>query len=170
MSREPPASKITLQHVAQWAEIIASIAVVLSLVFIMREVQENTRAMQRQVDLDRSTALTSQFFEAPELATVMAKMKETDGLTPYAAALMERYGLTGGEAVLWERHMWGLWLGLEADFERSGRSPQLETWFVALTRNPDGRLYWENQIHSNPAFITYVEEVLASAESAGSEP
>lgn len=150
-----------LEKFAQWAEIVASVAVILSLVFLIREVQDNTRAIERQADLDRAAALTAPFFEAPELAAVLDKIKGVDGADALPAALVERYGLTSAEAILWERHLWALWLGFQADFERSGPTGELASWVYSAMQTPDNQLYWELMKPAHTGFVAFVEGVMA---------
>ena len=59
---------------AHWAEIISSLVVVVTLIFLIHEVQGNTRALERQSELDQATALSDPFFEAPELASVLLQV------------------------------------------------------------------------------------------------
>lgn len=152
-----------LQRVAQWAEIVASLAVVVTLVVLVREVQGNTQALERQADLDRASALTNPFFSAPRLASVLARIKAVDGVDPLPQAFMDRYDLAHEDAILWERHLWFLWLEHEADFERSGPSPKLEAWIAGALASPDNRLYWETMgPHSGAGFRSYVDRIAAS--------
>jgi hypothetical protein len=132
-----------LEKWAHWAEIVASVAVVVTLVILVGEVRGNTLALERQADLDRASALTTPFFSAPQLASVLNRIKAVDGLDPLPQALKDRYGLTAEEAILWERHLWLVWLQHEADFQRSGPSPKLNAWIAAALATPDNLLYWE---------------------------
>ena len=151
-----------LQEWANWSEIVASIAVIVTLVFLAQEVRNNTLALERQADLDRASALSDPFFEAPELAGVLAKIKAVDGEDPLPRALEERYGLTPEEAILWERHLRLVWLEHEADFSRTGPTPELEAWIAGTLAVPDNRLYWETMgVHSGPDFRAFVDGVAA---------
>lgn len=149
-----------LQEWAQGAEIVASIGVVVTLVILVQEIQWNTRALERQSDLDRAEALTTPYFEAPELAAVLAKIKTVDGHDPVPQAFMDRYGLTPEEAILWERHLWLVWLDHEAEFERSGPSPKLEAWIRGALASPDNRTYWDvARLSSGPEFRAFVDRL-----------
>jgi hypothetical protein len=152
-----------LQTWANWAEIVASVSVVVTLIVLVGEVQGNTRALERQADLERASALTTPFFSAPQLASVLSRIKAVDGVDPLPQALMDRYGLTHEEAILWERHLWFVWLEHEADFERSGPSPKLEAWIAGALATPDNQLYWETMAPSSgPEFRTFVNGVAAA--------
>jgi hypothetical protein len=146
-----------LQNFAHWAEITASLAVVVSLVFLIQEVRGNTQALERQAALDRAAALNSPFFEATQLASVLAKIKAIDGADPVPDALAERYGLTAEEAILWERHLWLTWSNLEADYAVSGESEELSRILRLLLNHPDQQVYWEfAAADSDPGFRAFV--------------
>jgi len=136
---------------------------VVTLVVLIQEVRYNTLALERQADLDRASALAEPFFEAPELASVLAKIKAVDGEDPVPDALIERYGLTSAEAILWERHLRRVWLEHEADFDRSGPTAELVAWIAGTLATHDNRLYWENmRAQTGPAFRAFVEGVAAA--------
>lgn len=132
------------EKLAHWAEIISSLVVVLTLVFLIHEVRENTKALDRQSDLDRSASLTAPFFEAPELASISAKIKAVDGPDPFPQALVDRYDLPYNEAVLWERHLWEVWSVLEAQFEFSGATQEAIDLASILLTTADNVLYIES--------------------------
>lgn len=149
-----------LQNVAHWAEITASFAVVVSLVLLIQEVQGNTQALERQAALDRAIALNSPFFEATELASVLAKIKDVDGADPVPEALADRYGLTAEEAILWERHLWLTWSNLEADYAEIGESEELSRILRLLLSHPDQQVYWESAAaDSDPEFRAFVNSI-----------
>ena len=89
-----------LQDVTHWAEIIASVAVVLSLVFLTLEVRNNTRALDRQAIRDRSEALNAPFLDNSDLPAIIAAVKAVDGPEPSEQALVERYGITYEQATV----------------------------------------------------------------------
>lgn len=152
-----------LQQWAHWSEIVASVAVVVTLVILVREVRGNTLALERQADLDRAAALTTPFFSASRLASVLARIKSVDGADPLPQAFMDRYGLTPEDAILWERHLWLVWLQHEADFERSGPSPKLEAWIGAALDTPDNVLYWQTLgRYSGAEFRSFVNGIAAA--------
>jgi hypothetical protein len=132
-----------LQQAAQWTEISASIAVVATLVFLVQEVRQNTRELRFQADQVRGEMLSDPFFEAPELAAVLAKIKAVDGPDPLPQALVKRYDLSYEEAELWSRHLYAVWQNLEADFRSNGPSEKLRAWIVMLLESPDQQLYWQ---------------------------
>jgi len=154
------------EKLAHWAEIISSLAVVVTLVFLVHEVQRNTRALERQADMDRAAVFNDPFFEAPELASVLAKIKVVDGPEGYPLALSENYGLTMPEAILWDRHVWQSWSGFEADFYRIGASSEVGGTIRFLLQFPDQGLYWSEagQTHK-PEFGAFVDSIAAEIET-----
>jgi len=150
------------EKLAHWAEIISSFVVVVTLIFLIHEVQRNTTALERQAEMDRNASFTSPFFEAPELSSIMAQIKAVDGPDPLPQALVARYGLTYEEADLWGRMMFGMWFGMETDFDALGRE-EVERLLRSLLSTADNQLYWETlgQGYSNPEFRTFVDSIAA---------
>lgn len=151
-----------LQQWAHWAEIVSSIAVVVTLVFLIEQVHDNTRALDRQATLDRVNAVNASFLAAPALASVAARIKEVDGADPGPRAYEERYGLTPAQAILWDRHLALLWMGLEADFQHLGQSGEVAAWVRGLLATEDNRLYWQaNRSWHGPDFRAFVDGIVA---------
>ncbi len=150
-----------LQQWSHFAEIAASIAVVISLIFLTREVGDNTRALERQSIRDRSAAMTSPFLVDSQVPAIMTKIKAVDGIEPLEQAYIDRYQLTHDEASIWSRYQAVLWNGLEADFVADGESPELDVYIEALLEYPDVRLSWKERWGvENPEFVTYVERLM----------
>ena len=147
-----------LQQWAHWAEITASFAVVVTLILLIQEVRGNTRAIERQASLDRASALNSPFLDNAQLASVLAKIKSVDGQDPIPQAFVERYSLTQEEAITWERHVWQVWSGFQADFLEGGASEDLVRILQLLLQEPDHQLYWELAAEDHdPGFHTFVD-------------
>ena len=127
----------------QWAEIAASLAVVVSLVFLIQEVRYNTAVTERQAVMDRAAAVNAPFVDESPLASIMAKIKAVDGPDEGVSAFVDRYDLSYEEAVRWSRHLSLIWIGLEADFVASGSSPRLERTTRGLLQSKDHQVYWE---------------------------
>jgi len=153
------------EKLAHWAESISCCVVVVTLIFLIIEVQRNTNALERQADMERSAVFNDPFFEAPELASVLAKIKVVDGPEGVPLALSERYGLTMDEAILWDRHLWQVWSGLEADFYRIGASSEVGGTIQILLQFPDQQLYWSEagQYHK-PEFKSFVDSIAGEVE------
>ena len=150
-----------LQEWAHWAEITASVAVVVSLVFLTGEVSKNTLALERQAIRDRSVAMNAPYLNDSQIPAIIAKVGAVDGWRPLVHAYVERYSLTYEEAVILVRFLSVVWTGLEADFILDGESLSLKNRVDELLRNPDDQMYWEyggGQV-SDANFIEYVERL-----------
>ena len=151
---------MNLQSWAHWAEITASFAVVVTLVFLLVEVGNNTSAIERQANLDRSTSMSASFLTTPDLATILAKVKAVDGFSPLIQAYSERYNLSAEQSILWGRHLDTIWAGLEGDYLYSGPSDMLDRYIEDLVSYPDEQIYWEYMdVFFTAGFRTYVESI-----------
>ena len=152
-----------LDRWARVVEIAANVAIVATLAFLVLEVRGNTRVLERQSILDRSNAIAMPLLISPQLPSILAKIKKTDGQHPTYQAFIDRYDLTPEESIQWERHLFLIWFGLEADFRNTGESPELEGAVRGLLAYPDNQIYWENlDWHLEPQFAEFVERVRGS--------
>lgn len=147
------------QKWAAWMEIVASVAVVITLVFLIYEVRQNTVAIERQTVLDRQARLVEPYLTSPDFRAVYAKIKEKDGRELRVTALIDRYGLTDEEAVLWVRHLDDNWTGMEADFLQYGPSPDLDELIAGFLNFPDAEAYWEASMKDGPFSTAFMEHV-----------
>jgi hypothetical protein len=151
---------MNLKLAAHWAEIIASGAVVASLVFLIFEVRDNTRVLEQQSIRDRSASLNDAFLRDPKIPAILAKIKAVDGPEPGEQAFIDRYDLTYEEAAIFGRMVAATWNGLEAEFTLNGASASLEEHMQLLMLFPDEQLSlkWSPQLSSRE-FISYIEKV-----------
>jgi hypothetical protein len=151
-----------IEMVSSWGELLASVAVVVTLVVLVFEVRATNTALERQAAIDRTAALTAPFFEDPLLGEILGKIKAVDGGDPVPVELMERYDLSYAEASVWERHLWAVWAGLEADFMLRGDEPEIRTRVGILKGTPDNRIYLETALDLDrykTSFVEYVRSV-----------
>jgi len=150
-----------LENASRWVEIAANVGVIVTLVLLVAEVRTNTRALQRQAFMDRSTALNGPFFEDPDLARILTGIKEVDGWgnEEWEPAFVDRYGMSLEDAVRWGRHLGMIWQGLEADYVLEGPSEGLASRVRLLLQFPDNELLWElgGGPTSNESFRAYVQ-------------
>ena len=147
-----------LESLGNLGEFIGSIAVLASLIYLALQVRQATKWQRHAAALDRATSLTSPFFSSSELPAVLAKIMAVDGLHPMAKAMVERYDLTPEEAILWQRHLGLVWMGIEADYSLSGESRELKNTIRTLITFPDNQVYWEHN-DSGSDFREYVKGV-----------
>jgi len=150
-----------IEKVSAWAELLASIAVVVTLVVLVLEVRATNISLERQAAMDRAGGLTEAFFEAPVFADILAKIKAVDGDDPIEAQLMARYDLTAAEAILWDRHLWVVWSGLEADFMLRGDQPEIRSLVAILKGTPDNQIYLQVLDYGRyeESFVEYVRSI-----------
>jgi len=142
-------------------ETVVGLSVVVSLVVLIVEVRTNTRAIERQSDLDYIEGVTRPYIDDVQMGEVLAKIKAVDGREPTVAALMDAYDLSDVEAAAWGRNLYRTWFGVEADFRYGGRE-MVEERIRLLVPYPDAEIYWETigPFHS-PEFRALVDEVRA---------
>ena len=137
---------MTLQDLGNIGEFVGAIGVIASLVYLAVQIRQNTTSVRASTFQKQAIAMTLRFFASSELSAVLAKLKAVDGLQPIPQALVGRYDLTPEEALLWERHLALVWMGLEANYSLSGESQELESRIRFLLTFPDNQLYWEHGI------------------------
>lgn len=150
-----------IEKVSAWAELFASIAVVVTLVILVLEVRATNVSLKRQAAMDRAAAFSEPFLDEPMLGDILGKIKAVDGPDPIPAQLAERYDLTPGEAIAWERHLWVVWSSLEADFMLRGDEPETRGMVAILKSTPDNQIYLQSLAFSRyqKAFVDYVNEI-----------
>jgi hypothetical protein len=155
---------VRLERAAHWAEILANFGVVVTLVILIFQVGDNTRALRGQAILDRGAAFTEPFLSESAAPTVLSKIKAVDGPEPLVQAYMERYDLTYEEGALWSRHQHSIWTSLEAEYAVLGESDELSNRIRILIPWADTDLWFENggpEWLSTPGFRGYIERLRA---------
>ena len=107
--------RLNLSEWASLGELLGTLAVVVSLIFVVHSVNQNTAAIQGSTEnliFERHTDLTTNFMLDPSLAAILLKMRE------------ENPSLTEIEAVRWEKYQLNL----------------LDTWALAYNRHERGLL------------------------------
>jgi len=131
---------------ANWAEIIETVVILISMVLLIQEVRGNTRALELQAYLNRGEAHVRPYFEVEGFADVYAKVKAVDTGFPetVVGAFEERYDLTQEEALLWVRHLDDIWRNFEGDFLYGADRDLLARDMAYLLTFPDQQLYFQN--------------------------
>lgn len=154
-----------LERAAQWAEIFANFGVILSLLFLVFEVRENTQILRIQAAEERTTALNAPILSNSGLAEILAKIKTVDGVEPHVEAFMERYELTYAESTIWTRYLGDLWSGMDVEFVQLGPSEQLAHRIRQLLAFPDETLWLDSgsaDWFMSDNFRAYVASIRAS--------
>lgn len=157
-------------------EILTGISIVASLILLTVEVRANTRALERQIRLDRAMAITQPVLESETVLEAYTVVKERDGREPVVEAFMREYGLSEEQAIAWTRLLTRTWMEKEADFHYMGSDDELLFGTASLLQFPDNTLFWDTAAGIfTPEFRRFVEEarrLLAPAEpgQAPSQP
>jgi hypothetical protein len=154
---------LKLKKLALIAELVASLAVILTLVLLLLEVRGNTLAVKRQIAMDHYNSIFTSFIDPPTLLSAMKKVKAVDGMEHYVHAFMETYGLNDAEAYVWSRFLLQIWMGLLQDFDDNGPSERLAASIRPLLAFPDNNLFLEHFRFPEP-FESYIDSVGAAAE------
>lgn len=149
-----------LREQLEW---ITGLTVVISLIVLIVEVRANTKALERQVNLDAITRVSEPFLEPAELLAGYERVKVLDGWDQPNAAFMEHYGMEPRQAVAWVRYLILLWGGVQADFVYGGPTPELEARVRSLLAYPDNQLFWSNTSGVDPGFEAFIESVVPGA-------
>ena len=150
--------------IAEWApiaEVVSSVAVVVTVCVLILEVRGNTAALERQARLGYLETTFGDVYRSPYLPAIVVKIDAVDGVGATSKALIERYGLSQEEAVRWFRFASKEWGSLLADYEYFGDRNRLRRAIAGLIRFPPHQIYWEKygkqQFQSD--FVQYVESV-----------
>ena len=152
-----------LGNLANISEILSSIAIVITLIVLVFEVQGNTDALQRQMDNDRASRL-SDIYDSPYLPGIFAKMQEVDNenIGGPMKAVMEGYNLTYEEAYRVTLHYSTLRRGYEADFlSNQPGAEDREAQMIRLLNSRDQALYWESvKFRYNQEFVEHMNRLI----------
>lgn len=151
-----------LHEWADLAEVVASIAVVVTLIVLVFEVRANTAAIERDALLERSNRLSAPFLNTADLSRISAKIQAVDGVDPVIQAFVDHYGLSVAEADRWTRVLTLVWQSLLADYQYNGPSENLAATIRGLISTADNQLFWTHRrsdLRHNDAFNAYVERV-----------
>ena len=148
-----------LQKWALIAEVVGSIAILATLIVLVIETRGNTAELRRQSALDRARFVSTDMLNSPDLAGLLARIKEQDGYEPVTKAFMDEYGFTAEEAIRFGRHLEGIWFTIQADFFAGVDLEEEVEWSCTF---PDTRLFLLNaQDQFDQEFVDFYERVCA---------
>jgi len=151
------------------SQIVASIAVVASLIFVGRQVRENTLALQRNehnYTMEQWTVIRQAIATNREVAELMSTGLSGDRtLDPADQLRLEQMLQEVGWATfhIWDRTQRGIFP--KGTFEQTGGA-----LFCALLRTPRGRDWWRNArtVGFYPAFVADVDAILGAPAASAS--
>jgi hypothetical protein len=145
---------------ARWLEVVASAAIIVSLIVLIVEVRTNTAAVERQAAYERALTVSAPYFDDPDVAEAFAKILEVEGPLPLHQAYVDRYGLTVEQAIKWSRHHLLFWSSVEADMKAFGRSDDTDALVRQLVCLTDHAMFWDSeQINISAEFRDYIANV-----------
>jgi len=158
------------EELAQWAEVVASVAIIATLLVLVLEVRTSTQAIERQAALDSAASISTPFFGDPDIAKTAAAIRAVDGANEMHTKFMERYEITAEQAIKWDRHLGLVWLNFQASFEAFGPSPELRRQVASLLENPDIQIFWDYRYATfTDGFTEFIEEVKGELPASTSE-
>lgn len=166
-----------LQTFAVWAEIVAAVAVVVSLIFVGLQVRQSTaesvlnsrvaEATAYQDLQQQLTVITTMQIENPDLRRVMARVSKGETLSSPADEDDRRLYLAFDRLVIrladlaYEQHQAGL-------VDDARLVSMLSPLRVEVLGNPLGRSIWKSMESSLvPEFVDYVQRTLVTDSAAG---
>ena len=158
---------MNLSNWAAVAEIISSVAVVITLTFLFFEIQNNTEVIERESLLSRSNIDSQFFIDNPRLSAILGKIKQVDSkfMNPEPLAFQHAYDLTYEEADLWVRYLTLEWSNRQATFlygSESDRDLLAMGFLPGALQSPDEKLYWDlvqNNGWFQKEFVEFVNSV-----------
>ena len=146
-------------------EVLGSIAVLASLIYIAVQVRETKITANRASRIERNNAFSKTMLETPELSEIVAKINEVDGSDPFVSEMQETYGLTAAQAELYSRYLGTAWKMTETDFLTSIPVEAVEGAIIWLLRTPSAKRFIE--IRGNlfsTSFMRLVDDLKSQVE------
>ncbi|HSM08765.1 MAG TPA: hypothetical protein VLA33_07075 [Gemmatimonadota bacterium] len=144
---------------ARWSEIIASVAVIVTLAFLVVELRTTRQVLERQATLDRAAVLLDPFVENPHLSDILAKVF-MGRFPPEVELLVNLFELTPAEAITYDRHLWAIWFGANADYRLEGETPELRALVADMMSSDHNWQWWQiarDYGYFDPTFVALVE-------------
>ena len=148
--------KLKLSDWASISEIIASVVIVLSLIYLAFELNQNTKALQQgsyQSTMDRLGSFEMVLASQEDLADIYSRAENNPSqVSPmewfrYSHFMMPRFGE-------WEY----LYLSRQEDAISEIQWSAFEAYFLEMACKPGNVYFWnENRLAWSPAFKDYVE-------------
>lgn len=151
---------------ANWAEVIETVVILVSMVLLIQEVRGNTQALKLQAYMARGEAHVRPYFDVEDFTDIYARIKAVDtGFPePVVGAFQDRYGLTQEQALLWVRHLDDIWRNFEGDYLYGADRETLAADMAVLLSYPDQHLYYRNVASAfNPEFRAFLDGIVDGA-------
>lgn len=158
--------KLDLRVWVDIAEIVASLAVVVTLVILIDQIRESSLIEQRESVIRAAEWDAAVFLQSETLAEALFKIKAVDGIEEGIQRFMDRYDATYEQAAAWNRYLVLNWAGAHADYMYHGRSESLDQRIRQNLQWPDQQIlirdvFGEPWSPFHPKFDEYVLLLLA---------
>ena len=130
-----------------WLSLFANFGVIIGIVFLAIEIQQNTMALNREIELSGLEYSLGRFVESDHLPDIVAKVAESspdsDSTRGLERTIMEEFNLSSSEAARWWRWILSQWLRDEVDWKYTGENREGCTVGAILRTQNGNQLLWE---------------------------
>ena len=158
--------KLELRVWVDVAEIVASVAVVVTLAILIAQIRESNLIEQRESAIRAAEWDAAVFLQSETLAETISKIKTVDGIEEGIQKFMDRYDTSYQEAAAWNRYLVLNWRGMHAEYLHHGRSESLDQRIRHNLQWPDQQIlirdvFGEPWSPFHPEFDEYVLSLIA---------
>ena len=138
------------------AELLSSVGVLATLVYIAVQVRDAKRSNLINASADLTNQIAGRIIDNEHLAEVIAKINvQTGHQLPQAQAAIDEWGLSARDAEIWARYWGTVWRGFQSRFAAGSLD---ETTLQLFLENPQARLYVKATKRTySPPFVRFIE-------------
>jgi len=134
---------LKLKNLNEWLTLAANVGVLAGIVFLGLEIQQNTKAIERDIQIQSSEVRHGQIANSDYLPSITVKLNEVQGRSSIVTQFIEEFGFTTEEANRWWRYLAQNWEQNEADWIYRGRPPDDCPIALRLIEFKDNQLFYE---------------------------
>ena len=139
-----------LSDLASIAEIVSSVAIVITIAVLILELRSNSALLERQIELDRIDRISVILADA-ELAEILQRTGRGGQPSRMERLVMNEFDLTLPEAAKFGRYTGNQWQAVQADFAFFGPTERLEERIFGMLLRPGQAFWWQ---HKSPNLWT----------------
>ena len=146
-----------------WLTLAANIGVLIGIIFLAVEIQQNTQAINRDIELSELDYNLGRFVESDHLPGIVEKIGESpagrNSTLRIESPIMEEFGLSSAEASRWWRWVLSQWLRNEVDWEYAGRERESCRVGTIILGQNGNKLLWDllSERNLSPEYIDCVQ-------------
>ena len=146
-----------IREINDWLSLIANLGVLVGLVFLVLELNHNSKLAEREIAILKADSLHGTFVTSDFLSEAITKVTAVQGTPGVVTAYMKTYDMTEQEAYRYWRYLLVGWLYEEAEWIYRGRNT--EACEIGLLRFLDQQILFENMQQSfDPEFISCINK------------